>query len=234
MVASAIRESTIPIISAVGHETDYTIADFVADLRAPTPTAAAELSVPLFHELHERVCAAEERIKKALKRVQKQQRERLDRIQKRYGFRYIQQVVEQKEQELDHILIQLQRNAERFLQQKESQLGYIRHRLHRLNPQERIVSKKKEVLHLHERLNREIRRQLEEKQKELHFMTTTLDALSPLKIMNKGYSLLYNEDKSHLYTSVKQLEPGQTIRVTMRDGELDCQIWGIKEETKNE
>ena len=88
LVARAIFTSEIPIISAVGHETDFTIADFVADLRAPTPTGAAELAVPHIDELLERVLQRQTRLLRAMKERLRFEKQHLSRVKKSYAFRY--------------------------------------------------------------------------------------------------------------------------------------------------
>lgn len=188
-VASAIVHSRIPVISAVGHETDFTIADFVADLRAATPTAAAEQAVPVLAELQDRVQQRKAKLGQVLLQLLRQKRRELSHLQESYAFRYPKQLLAQKEQELDQQLQRLQKNMQRYLEQQK---------------------------------------------KQLYFQTAQLDALSPLKIMSKGYSLVYNQNRTELYRSVTQIEPGQTVQVIMKDGELDCHVWGIKEGNMNE
>jgi exodeoxyribonuclease VII large subunit len=234
VVAKAIFLASIPVISAVGHETDYTIADFVADLRAPTPTAAAELSVPVLAELKERVSQAENGLKKALIRNIRDKRKELEGLRNRYAFKYPQQLVVQKEQDLDTLLQRLQKSAKAVVEQQNQRFNEMKRHLDRLKPQEKLAQAKQNHSRLHERLKREISMQLDAKKKQHHYMVSKLDALSPLKIMTKGYSLVYNQDKSELYKSVRQIEPGQAITLSMRDGSLDCQVWGIKEENRDE
>lgn len=95
-MARAIFASEIPVISAVGHETDTTIADFVADLRAPTPTGAAELAVPNIDDLIERILNRKIRLIRAIKERTNVESKRLDRLTKSYAFRYPQKLFEQK------------------------------------------------------------------------------------------------------------------------------------------
>ncbi|WP_309228286.1 exodeoxyribonuclease VII large subunit [Virgibacillus saliphilus] len=111
LVAEAIFQSTIPIISAVGHETDVTISDYVADLRAPTPTGAAELAVPSQIELKDRINANEQSLTKEMNATITQCKNHLQRMRKSYAFRYPEQLLTQKEQELDKHVESLERAA---------------------------------------------------------------------------------------------------------------------------
>jgi exodeoxyribonuclease VII large subunit len=234
IVARAIFQSSIPIISAVGHETDFTIADFVADLRAATPTAAAELAAPNLEEVQNRIRQVEGRLKRALLHQLKDRRKQLTQLKSRYGFKYINQLKEQKEQELDSLMTSLQRSIVRQMEKKQTQLGQARKQLLRINPQKKLIEAGERQTKLVDRMKRAMNLQIERKQQSLHYKLATLDALSPLKIMTKGFSLVYNEDKTMLYKSVHEVEPGQTVKISMNDGELDCQVWGIKEENRNE
>lgn len=185
IVAEAIVSSRIPIISAVGHETDVTIADFVADLRAATPTAAAEQAVPVLAELKERLSLRKKQLIQSIQRLVRDRRKELARWQQSYAFKYPKQLLVQKEQELDDLI---------------------------------------------QSLTKSMRAYIDERKKQLYFKNAHLDALSPLKIMSKGYSLVYDQGKTRLYHSVKQIAPGQAVQIVMQDGELDCHVWGIKEE----
>ena len=106
--------SEIPIISAVGHETDFTIADFVADLRAPTPTGAAELAVPHIDELFERVLQRQTRLLRTMKGKFQFEKERLIRVQKSYAFRYPHRLYEQKLEQVDKLTELLVRGTSRL------------------------------------------------------------------------------------------------------------------------
>lgn len=234
IVAQAIFSATIPVISAVGHETDYTIADFVADLRAPTPTAAAELSVPLLQELQERVTQLENRLKRALLGQMNEKRRELESLRNRYAFKYPHQLIIQKEQDLDGVLQRLHKSTRRLVEQRNITLQQLKRHLLRLSPKDKLNQAVLDHSRLQEQLKREMKLQLENKTKQLHYQVSKLDAFSPLKLMTKGYSLVYNDDKSLLYKSATQLQPGQTVKVAMNDGELECNVWGIKEENRNE
>ncbi|GAA0351018.1 exodeoxyribonuclease VII large subunit [Bacillus horti] len=234
MVAQAIYESTIPIISAVGHETDYTISDFVADLRAPTPTAAAELAVPLLQEMNGRLQQLEGMMQRGLQRTLNQRRRELLQLQNRYAFKVPMQIVRQKEQELDHALMRLGKGMNQLLQQHKLIIQQSRRQLLQTNLSYRIQQQKERIDRLTGGLAKGMQRILEKKREQTQFVMFQLDAFSPLKIMTKGYSLLYNHEKTVLYRSTKEIEPGQPLKVQMHDGELECQVWGIKEDQSNE
>ena len=144
IVARAIYESTIPIISAVGHETDFTIADFVADLRAPTPTGAAELAVPHIDEWIERVLTKQTRIMRAMKEKVNLQSNKLERIEKSYAFRYPRRLYEQKLEQLDRATELLVTNSQKLLAVKMTQLEQLEKRISRNHPDEKIQKAKEE------------------------------------------------------------------------------------------
>lgn len=124
IVAREIFSSKVPIISAVGHETDYTIADFVADLRAPTPTGAAELAVPHFADLLERTANKKTRLLRAMQEKLTAKKEQLAYYQKSYAFKYPKQLYQQKEQQLDVLVESLQKESIRNIQMKKSGLQH--------------------------------------------------------------------------------------------------------------
>jgi exodeoxyribonuclease VII large subunit len=227
IVARAIFASQVPIISAVGHETDFTIADFVADLRAPTPTGAAELAVPHITELMERISQRKLRLMRAMKEKIAAESDRLSRLQKSYAFRYPEKLYEQKEQQLDSLLERLQRYTERLLDKKSERLEQLRLKLLRYHPNEQLSRMKEKHESLTKSLEKEMRSVIEHQQLRFTSLVSHLHALSPLKIMERGYSLVYNE-KKELVKSIRQLQLGDTIQVRLQDGQIDCHVWGME------
>src|SRR6478609_2992351 len=134
-VARAIFTSNIPVISAVGHETDFTIADFVADLRAPTPTGAAELAVPHISEITERILTKQTRLIRAMKEKVGQQRKQLERLEKSYAFRYPHRLYEQKLEQLDKRTEQLVRNSQKLFSVKRTNYEQLTAALLRNHPE---------------------------------------------------------------------------------------------------
>jgi exodeoxyribonuclease VII large subunit len=228
-VARAIFASKVPIISAVGHETDFTIADFVADLRAPTPTGAAELAVPHLTELLERLAQRKVRLLRAMKEKITHESERLARVQKSYAFRYPKKLYEQKEQQLDMLMERLERQTMRLIEQKRERWQQYNLHLQKHHPAEKLKKAAEKQQVLAKSLEREMQTIFKQKQLLFTSLLSKLQVLSPLKIMERGYSLVYDE-KQQLVKSVHQLGPGDSIKVRLQDGYLDCQVWGIEEE----
>ncbi|MDN4074697.1 exodeoxyribonuclease VII large subunit [Fictibacillus terranigra] len=228
LVARAIYGSTIPVISAVGHETDFTIADFVADLRAPTPTAAAELAVPHIAELHDRLAQRHFRLTRAVGDQIAQYRQRLSRLQKSYAFRYPDQLIKQKEVELDRVLEMMTREMNRNIERQKSKIRQMQKQLSYFSPGDQILKMKEKQLKLGKSLIRSMQQQVKGSQSGFQSKLSRLNALNPLAVMERGYSLVYREDEQ-LVKSVKQIQPGDTIKVRLQDGKLDCQVWGLEE-----
>jgi exodeoxyribonuclease VII large subunit len=232
IVARAIFASKIPIISAVGHETDYTIADFVADLRAPTPTAAAELAVPHIDELMERIMNRKTRLLRAMKEKIGFHKQQLTRIEKSYAFKYPQKLYEQKLEQLDRLTEQLLKGARNLYGLKAEQLDQLLKRLERNHPSQLMQLARENHQRLNRSLNRAMTGILTEKQKDFQSILSTLEALSPLKIMERGYSLAYTDD-GNLVKSVSQIENGESIQVRLSDGQLYCKVTEKKVSEKN-
>ncbi|WP_152670898.1 exodeoxyribonuclease VII large subunit [Guptibacillus hwajinpoensis] len=230
-VARSIARSHVPVISAVGHETDFTIADFVADLRAPTPTGAAELAVPSVVELKERLNQRVHRLMRAMREKHLSERERLSNLQKSYAFRYPDQLLRQKEQELDLQVERLQKTMKRLLVYTEERVDRNHKQLLKQHPNRLLKDSTQELNELKGSLQKEMQRVLHGKQRDFSLFAGKLNALSPLKVMERGYSLAYKEDE--LIKSVKQVQPGDVLKVEMTDGKIDCHVWGLEESDSN-
>ncbi|GLB58140.1 exodeoxyribonuclease VII large subunit [Cytobacillus sp. NCCP-133] len=227
-VARAIFHSEIPIISAVGHETDFTIADFVADLRAPTPTGAAELAVPHIDDLTERLFNRQSRLIRAMKEQVVFQYQRLLRLKKSYAFRYPQKLYEQKLEQLDKMTEQLVRGSKRLHDLKSEHAETLQIRLARSHPRQLIDQSKDKHDRLKRRLDKSIGNIVTDKEKDFARVLSTLEALSPLKIMDRGYSLAYTEKKT-LIKTVAQIHIDDHIKVKVSDGTINCRVTEIEE-----
>ncbi|MBO8170369.1 MAG: exodeoxyribonuclease VII large subunit [Bacillaceae bacterium] len=233
IVARSIHACSIPVISAVGHETDFTIADFVADVRAATPTAAAELAVPHLKEIHQKLDMLRMQLVNNLQQKLKEKRNRLESLQKSYAFRHPKNLVLQYEQRLDRAQERLLHRGSKMVDYKREYLKYQIQRLLVANPRKKLQNIQKERLRLNKELARNMHNRIREVRQHRAHLIGQLDALSPLKVMQRGYSLVYNED-NQLIKSVRKINPGDAVRVKMTDGQLDCQVWGIEEGGNNE
>ncbi|MGJ7921304.1 exodeoxyribonuclease VII large subunit [Neobacillus sp. LXY-4] len=229
IVVRAIFASEIPIISAVGHETDFTIADFVADLRAPTPTAAAELAVPHIDDLIERILIRKTRMLRAMKEKINSQTVRLNRLSKSYAFRYPQKLYEQKLEQLDKKTEQLVRNSKKVLESKTIEHQNLHNRLKRNAPDKKILEASVNQQRLTKALTRSMQIILANKQTDFAHQIAKLEALSPLKVMERGYSLVFSEEQK-LISKISQVKREEDLTIRLTDGSIQCRVTDIKGE----
>lgn len=186
-VARTIFEAETPIVSAVGHETDFLISDFVADARAPTPTGAAELVVPLRSELEQQMEHQKRRAKRALSNIIRNYEEKLQSIKERSVFRRPEVLLEDSYQKLDSNIEKLQTSIERRLEESEQRLKGQKERL---------------------------------------------KALGPLQTMQRGYSIVTDEE-GEVITSVEKVEKEELIDVNVSDGCIEAETKEVKRSQKN-
>ncbi|SEN22468.1 exodeoxyribonuclease VII large subunit [Lihuaxuella thermophila] len=229
IVARSIYRSVIPVISAVGHETDTTISDFVADQRAATPTAAAEMAVPDINDLRDRICTLEKRLLRAQSSLLQTWRERLARSTERPVFQNPGARLHQYAQRLDHLESDLERSMENWLVKQTRKLEKLEFQLRLHHPAERLNQYQEHLKRLKRDSVNQIKTLLKERRTQHAQLLIQLDALSPLKVMQRGYSLVYRYGRNQLVKSSKQVQPGDLIQVRMSDGTLKCQVWGTEE-----
>ncbi|CAH0178095.1 Exodeoxyribonuclease 7 large subunit [Peribacillus sp. Bi96] len=228
IVAESIYDSDIPIISAVGHETDFTIADFVADMRAPTPTGAAELAVPHLNEILERLMNRKNRLTRSIREGVNFERTRLTRMERSYAFRYPHKMYEQKLEQLDKTMDRLGKTSTRYFVKKRDELKQLNDILKKQHPEQAVKNSKDELQQQEKGLRRGMEAIYRQKSQQFVHLTATLSALSPLKIMERGYGLVFAEDET-LVKSTQQVSKGDKIAVSIKDGTLECEIKEIKE-----
>ncbi|XEC92842.1 exodeoxyribonuclease VII large subunit [Paenibacillus tarimensis] len=231
-VARAIAASVIPVISAVGHETDYTIADFVADLRAATPTAAAELAVPHHSELKQQIARNRQRLVQSLYSRLQSERDRLNRIRKSPLFNQPRRYLLEPAERLDRMRDKLVRLTERQSERKRERYLRLNTALSAYHPGEQTAFAAKRWRLAARQLEAAMQGIVRTKKMEMHSMIRSLDALSPLKVMARGYSLVYDETEHRLIKSINQVQPGDVVKVNLSDGQLDCHIWSMRGETE--
>jgi exodeoxyribonuclease VII large subunit len=202
-LARAIAACPVPVVSAVGHEVDFTIADFVADLRAPTPSAAAELVVPLFAEAAARLEEAHQRVLRGGRRALAEARQRLDQELMR-GAHMVRQNVASHKRQIDE---QARRIAA-------------------LHPRARLHRDRGELGGLRGRLEARLRQALAERRRAFATQAGKLGALSPLAVLERGYSLTRTIE-GHVVTGAEQVRPGDAVSVRLSRGQLDCRVESV-------
>lgn len=233
-VARSVYASRIPIISAVGHETDFTICDFVADLRAATPTAAAELTVPHHLELKQQLSAVTVQMRKSLLSRLELQRERLVKMRRSQAltnpWRLLQQPAERSDRLREQLLYRMKGIAASAHQNKLR----LDRRLEVRSPREQASLARSRSAAAHKQLVQAMGALQRTKSREWQSAVRQLDALSPLKVMGRGYSLVYEEGEQRLIRSVHQVQPGDLLRIRLGDGKLSAGVWAIDPEAKAE
>jgi exodeoxyribonuclease VII large subunit len=226
-VARAIFEAKTPIISSVGHETDTTIADLVADVRAATPTAAAELAVPVLTEELLRIEERQARLIQAYANQMQRKDERFQRVQNSYIFRQPERLYEAQSLKLDQLQQRLMQQMQTLIYEKERTANQTIHRLAQVVPTARVRESKQQVNYLSERLDKQMQLIFEQKQRQFQQTLQSLDLLSPLKIMGRGYSYTTKET---VVKSVQELAVGDVLDVHYQDGQAKVEVLEIKEE----
>ena len=182
-VARAIFASRIPVISAVGHEPDVTISDYVADVRASTPSNAAELAVPDWREMAET---------------------------------------------LDNLQIRSTQAMQKKLLRLQERLGALQKKPVLTDPAAHIENRRRNLSHLQDRLCAAGERSLARRRQDFVRLAASLDAMSPLRVLSRGYSIAVNSQGESI-RSVKELSPGQAMRVNFSDGFADCLVESVSD-----
>lgn len=229
-VAEAIYHCSVPIISAVGHETDTTISDFVADLRAPTPTGAAELSVPSQTELKQAILSHKNTLTRFLTNILDSEKRHLNRLQQSYAFKYPQQLINQKEQQLDAMLERMSRAKSLTYEQKREKFSTLQARLQLQQPTERLRVATEKLLDLNNSLVKRMTEHIQTHEKHLIGVMDKLTILNPLEIMKRGFSISY-DSKENVMHSIEQVDLNDTVKISLSDGNLNCKV--LDKEAKN-
>lgn len=222
VVARAIFESKIPIISAVGHETDTTIADYVADLRAPTPTAAAELSVPHQKELYQRILGSKSYLHQVMASKLALERNRLKKIQSSYPLATPERLYRPFTEKMIHLDMRLSRAGQVFIMKKNNELQKLDGAIKMFSPKNAIQYYGKQLDQTTNMLTRAILKLLTNKKESYLSTIRTLEALNPLTIMNRGFSVSFKENE--VIKSISQLSRDDEIEVHFQDGKARAKI----------
>lgn len=216
-VARAIFAAETPVISSVGHETDTTIADLVADVRAATPTAAAELAVPVLSEEILRIEEKQTRLEQAFMYQIQRKQERFQRAVCSYIFRQPERLYEAQAIKLDQLQQRMNQSLQTQLYDKEKVASQLIHRLEQQLPKARLSAAGQEVTYLTQRLEKAIQLSVEKKEQRFLSALQSLDLLSPLKIMGRGYSFTTKDEQ--VVKTIADIEAGDELNVHYQDGQ---------------
>ncbi|MDY7559240.1 exodeoxyribonuclease VII large subunit [Pseudomonas sp. CCC3.2] len=220
-VARAIDACVTPIVSAVGHETDVSISDFVADVRAPTPSAAAELLAPDSNDLYRRVDSLKRRLVARIQDRLMRDRLRLEDMSRR--LRHPGERLRQQAQRLDDLDMRLRRAFEQHAHKRAVRLAHLETRLAAQHPGRTLAFLKQRLDGLSERLPRAMREMLKNRRLQLQSQVQTLHVVSPLATLSRGYSILLDE-RGHAIRSAEQTHNGQRLTARLGEGELHVRV----------
>lgn len=220
-VARAVAACQTPIVSAIGHETDVSISDFVADVRAPTPSAAAELLAPDMGDLSLRLSSLNRRLSLSMRSLLRQHRAQLDGLSRR--LRHPREKLQQQTLRVDDLAQRLQRALERRLSDAKARSSQLTSRLNAQHPGRAVQHYQQQLGALEAQLNRAMRTHLARKTQHLALLGQTLHAVSPLATLNRGYSILLNEN-GQAVNRLSQAQPGQRLEARLSDGSLSVEV----------
>jgi exodeoxyribonuclease VII large subunit len=223
IVARAIFHSPLPLVSAVGHEIDFTIADFVADLRAPTPSAAAELIVADAAELTRRVNELENCLKKYLRNFLQQSLTRLRFLSERTLARELMQRMRDTQQQLDLTAESLRRRSKQFVADARAVLTARTQSLKSHDPKNELVLRRNHLTDLHRRFIAQPRRLWESAQQRFQRGEEILRVLGPEATLRRGYSITTNSEGQVIQT-VRAVRAKSKIRTRLADGEFESEV----------
>ena len=226
-LARLIAASELPVVSAIGHETDFTIADFVADLRAPTPSAAAELVTAAQHRIEERVQSLAARVQRAGRFHLMHARQRYARLSAESVLTRLRDAVSRRDQRIDELRLRLESAAARRLRVPAARWAALSERLRRQDVSLRIARAQRRLQQADARLEQRTSQMLAPRWNRLHRAAARLEALSPLAVLSRGYAIVYAADGTVL-RSASDTAAGQTIRARLSQGSLEAQVIDTK------
>ncbi len=229
ILARAIAACPIPVISAVGHETDFTIADFVADVRAATPTGAAEQAAPSAQELYLKLSQLKNATHVGLTRKLESHRKQLQYLERSRALQDPERSISTRRVTLDYLESQLRQFAQRPLVQADRQFRSLRDRVIRLDMRSQVSNGRMKLAAFETRASGTIKTHLSTKVNNFERLVATLTALNPLAVLSRGYSVIFRPDGETVVSKANDLHPGDEVSLRLQDGFVKGRIvedWG--------
>lgn len=233
VVARAIADSPVPVISAVGHEADVTIADFVADLRAPTPSAAAELVVSAKDDLCTRIDRLSQRLHAATRHGIQQRRAVVQTLAGRRALAGWHGQLALRGRHAAELTHQLKRAALAQLARQGREYLALRRRLEAQDLRRRFATSRGRLTTVDGRLRAAAIRGRERADSRFRVLAGRLNTLSPLAVLARGYAVCWNADRTAIIRSASSVGAGEQVRVTLHEGELACEIVARSADTES-
>ena len=221
-VARAIVNCPIPLVSAVGHETDFTISDFVADIRAPTPSIAAEIISQPYSELKETLEGYQSYLLKSVESQFDSQRTRITNLIKR--IRHPGDKLREIGQKVDYLETALIQEMHQKVSFKKNQLNLTQLSLQQNSPQNKVKEAKVYLQNASKDLLKAFNLKIERKRKLLGELVATIEAVSPLSVLARGYSIISTEPDGKILSSSNQVKIGQTISAVLNKGSIKAEV----------
>lgn len=222
IVARAIYESRIPIISAVGHEVDVTIADYVADKRAPTPTGAAEMAVPTIEEVKNLFLTKQIEISNAFLTKLNNEKHHLNRLASSFILKNPIVLYDVKIQKLDGLIDQVKKAMDSYLNDRLEKILSIKDHYILQNPQIIYQSKIEEINNKTQLVKKNMKTVLERKQNDYTLIVQTLKLVNPLNILDKGYSLVKKD--GHIIKDSSKIKKEDILQIRFSKGEANVEV----------
>lgn len=222
-VAHAIFNSDLPIISAVGHEIDVTIADFVADMRAPTPSAAAELVSQDQSHLQQQIDNFSRRLRQAMQIQLTKYQHKHGYLQQALMAQHPQNKLQQQNQKLDELSLRLAQAIRKNIQQQRFNVTQLDGRLQAKSPMHKLTAMQQQQQNLDQRLRSAMQRRMQQQQDKLANLAQQLQTVSPLATLSRGYSITQSENEL-VITSVEHVKPGMQITTRVSDGTINSTV----------
>ena len=223
LLCRAVAACPIPIVSAVGHEIDFALTDFVADVRAATPSAAAELVSPDQSHVLDRILQLKNRLLQAQRSRMQQVAPKLLNLSQRLLALHPKRRLQQQQQRLDELQLRLSASAKRALQAAQQQQQYLDKSLRQLSPAKTLLAHTQHINQLERRLTNTQQLQLKQSKQQLAQLSSQLNTVSPLATLARGYSITF-DDNQQVVTSSSQLKAGDKVAIKLAEGGFDAEV----------